>query len=165
MQRVVEVARELFGDKLDFLVNNVGTNIRKPMVEFTDEDIDFLLKTNYKSMFQMTQLCYPLLKAAGGGASVVNIGSVAGLTAMKSGAVYATTKAAMNQFTANVACEWGREGIRVNCVCPWYIKTPLAMQVLKDKEYHQAVVAKTPAGRCGEVEEVSGLVAFLCLPP
>mmetsp|Transcript_5122 Transcript_5122/g.20470 ORF Transcript_5122/g.20470 Transcript_5122/m.20470 type:complete len:289 (-) Transcript_5122:511-1377(-) len=160
---LVEACAEHFGDCLDILVNNVGTNIRKPTVDYTNDDLDFLLSTNFKSMFQMSQRCYPLLRKSSS-ASVVHIGSVAGLTAMQSGAVYAATKAAMNQFTSNTACEWGRDGIRVNCVCPWYIKTPLAQQVLQNKEYLAAVVARTPAGRCGEVEEVSGLVAFLCMP-
>ena len=91
------------------------------------------------------------------GSSVINIGSVAGgcSVAMKSGVVYAMTKAAMSQLTYNLACEWGRENIRVNCVCPWYIRTPLADQVLKDEVYKKTVLDVTPAGRVGEVEEVS----------
>ena len=67
--------------------------------------------------------------------SVINIGSVAGVTCMKTGTIYAMTKAAMGQLTGNLACEWGQNGIRVNCVAPWYINTPLARQVLKNEAY------------------------------
>lgn len=71
----------------------------------------------------------------------------------------------MNQLTGNWACEWGlADGIRVNCVAPWYINTELAQQVLKDERYKKSVVERTPLGRVGEPNEVASLVAFLCLP-
>jgi Tropinone reductase 1 len=57
------------------------------------------------------------------------------VTCIKTGTIYAMTKAAMNQLSGNLACEWGKDGIRVNCVAPWYINTPLAAQVLKDEAY------------------------------
>jgi Tropinone reductase 1 len=152
--------------RLDILVNNVGTNIRKPTVEYTEEDVLKVWNTNFFSMFALTAACHPLLKREPGEAfsSVVNIGSVAGVTCMKSGTPYASTKGAMNQITGNWACEWGPDGIRVNCVTPWYINTELAKQVLKDEAYHKSVVERTPMGRVGEPKEVAGLVAFLCLP-
>jgi Tropinone reductase 1 len=153
-------------DSLDILVNNVGTNIRKPSVEYTEEDIQKVWNTNYHSMFALTVAFHPFLKRGPGEqtSSVVNIGSVAGVTCMKSGTPYGSTKAAMNQLTGNWACEWGPDGIRVNCVTPWYINTELAKQVLKDEAYLKSVVERTPMGRVGEPHEVAGLVAFLCLP-
>jgi Tropinone reductase 1 len=158
--------------KLDILVNNVGTNIRKPTVEYTEEELDFILRTNFKSMFELTKLCHQYLKRekvqgqsyCAQTSSVVNIGSVAGVVCMKSGTPYASTKAAMNQVTGNLACEWAPDGIRINCVAPWYINTALAQQVLKNEEYKKSVLERTPAGRVGEPEEVAGLCAFLCLP-
>lgn len=166
-ESLVKEAESLFGGRLDVLVNNVGTNIRKPTVEYTSEDWEFLMKTNLESMFELTKMCHPLMKRcdpSDATSSVVNIGSVAGVTCMKSGAIYAATKAAMNQLTGNLACEWGRDGIRVNCVTPWYINTPLARQVLKDEAYKASVLERTPMGRVGEPSEVASLVAFLCLP-
>jgi tropinone reductase I len=154
-------------ESLDILVNNVGTNIRKPSIAYTEEDIEKVWSTNFHSMFALTIACHSLLKrepGSGKTSSVVNIGSVAGVTCMKSGTPYASTKAAMNQVTGNWACEWGPDGIRVNCVAPWYIRTPLAEQVLKDKAYRKSVLEVTPLGRVGEPNEVAGLVAFLCLP-
>ena len=151
--------------KLDILVNNVGTNIRKPSVDYTDEDIEKVWNTNFHSMFDLTMKCYPLLKRSSSPtSSVINIGSVAGVTCMKSGTPYGATKAALNQLTGNLACEWGPDNVRVNAVTPWYIKTPLAEQVLKDKAYLKSVLDVTPLGRVGQPEEVAGIVVFLCLP-
>jgi len=162
------------GQQLDILVNNVGTNIRKPSVDYDESEISYIWRTNFESMFALTCACHPFLKRrstadAGDGAllttsSVVNIGSVAGVTCLKTGTVYSSTKAAMNQVTGNWACEWGPDGIRVNCVSPWYIHTELAQQVLKNKAYRDSVLERTPLGRVGEPREVAGLVAFLCLP-
>jgi len=153
-------------NRLDILVNNVGINIRKPSVDYSKQDTQTIWRTNFDSMFDLTMKCYPLLKRNPGEptSSVINIGSVAGVTCMKSGTPYAATKAAMNQLTGNLACEWGLDGIRVNCVAPWYINTELAREVLKDKAYLKSVVERTPMGRVGEPIEVAGLVVFLCLP-
>ena len=151
---------------LDCLINNVGTNIRKPSVEYDAEEIDHIFRTNLFSAFDMARGCYDLLKTSdvSGGASVVNISSVAGHVHIRSGAPYGMTKAAMNQMTRNLAVEWGSKGIRVNAVSPWYIRTPLAEQVLKDTAYYEEVIGRTPMKRVGEPAEVAGLVAFLCMP-
>ncbi|KAL3782537.1 hypothetical protein HJC23_005211, partial [Cyclotella cryptica] len=156
-----------FGGKLDILINNVGTNIRKKTSEYSEEDFVFLMKTNLESVFELSKLCYPYLKSSAGGhdtSSIVNIGSVAAVTCLKTGSIYAMTKAAMNQLTGNLACEWGPDGIRVNCVTPWYINTPLAQQVLKNEAYKASVLERTPLGRVGDPSEVASLVAFLCTP-
>ena len=166
-EALIEKAKELFDNKLDVLINNVGTNVRKPTAEYSLEDLEFVLRTNFISCFEMSKLAYPLLKSDDMEcplSSIVNIGSVAGVTCMKSGTPYAATKAAMNQLTGNLACEWAKDGIRGNCVTPWYIGTPLAMQVLKNEEYKKTVLDRTPAARIGKPEEVAALVAFLCLP-
>jgi Tropinone reductase 1 len=74
------------------------------------------------------------------------------------------SKAAMIQLTRNLAVEWASEGIRVNAVAPWYIRTPLAEQVLADAAYRQEVLERTPMGRVGEPEECARAIAFLCMP-
>lgn len=154
-----------FAGKLDVLVNNVGTNIRKKTMDYSAEDYEFVMKTNLQSLFELTKVCYPYLKRSSDDrvtSSVINIGSVAGVTCMKTGTIYGMTKAAMGQLTGNLACEWGPDRIRVNCVAPWYINTPLAAQVLKNETYRASVLERTPLGRVGEPKEVASLVAFLC---
>ncbi|GGG38049.1 SDR family oxidoreductase [Hymenobacter glacieicola] len=149
--------------QLHILVNNVGTNIRKPTVEYSEEEYRYLLATNLDSAWELSRGVQPLLVAAGGG-SIVNISSVAGLAHVRTGAVYGMTKAALIQLTRNLAVEWAGLGIRVNCVAPWYIKTPLAAGVLGNEAYLNEVLSRTPMRRVGEPEEVSAAVAFLCLP-
>ncbi|MBA0873238.1 hypothetical protein Goshw_029937 [Gossypium schwendimanii] len=72
--------------------------------------------------------------------------------------------AAINQLTKNLACEWAKDNIRTNCVAPWYIRTSLVEHLLEKKEFMEKVISRTPLERVGEPEEVSSMVAYLCLP-
>ncbi|KAH7433148.1 hypothetical protein KP509_07G056300 [Ceratopteris richardii] len=121
------------------------------------------MSTNFESAYHNAQLAHPLLKATGQG-NVVFVSSVAGVTAIRSGTLYAASKGAINQITKNLACEWAKDGIRVNTVAPWYIKTDLANEVLKDEDFTREVISRTPLRRVGEPFEVASVVGFLCLP-
>ena len=145
------------------LVNNAGTNIRKRMTDLSLEDYQLVQDVNLVSCFEMCRLLHPLLLKSAP-ACVVNNASVAGLTHLRTGAPYGMSKAAMIQLTKNLAVEWAEEGIRVNAIAPWYIRTPLADQVLADPAYKNEVLARTPMGRVGEVEECARAIAFLCMP-
>ena len=151
------------GDPLQVLVNNAGTNIRKRMSELSLDEYRQVQSVNIESCFEMCRLLYPLLQR-GAPASVVNNASVAGLLHLRTGAPYGMSKAAMIQLTRNLAVEWAAEGIRVNAVAPWYIRTPLADQVLQQADYRREVLERTPMGRIGEVEECARAIAFLALP-
>ncbi len=159
---IIQQVEQYFG-YLDILVNNVGTNIRKPTLEYKEEEIMHIFNTNLFSTFEMCRLCYPFLKKSKG-ASIINMSSVAGLTYIRTGSVYAMTKAAINQLTKNLAGEWAPHGIRVNAVAPWYIATPLVEELLNNKEYYDAIINRTPMLRVGQPEEVAATVAFLCMP-
>ncbi|KAL5734655.1 hypothetical protein ACOSP7_032516 [Xanthoceras sorbifolium] len=152
-----------FQGKLHILVNNVGTNIRKPTTEYSSEEYSKLMVTNFDSAFHLSQLAHPLLKHSGR-ASIVFISSVAGIVHVGSGSIYGATKGAINQLTKNLACEWAKDNIRTNSVAPWYIKTSLVEHLLADEKFLEGIVSRTPLQRVGEPEEVASLVAFLCLP-
>jgi Tropinone reductase 1 len=148
---------------LHILINNTGTNIRKRMEDLSLEEYRLVQEVNLVSCFEMCRLLHPVLKQSAP-SCVVNNASVAGLTHLRTGAPYGMSKAAMIQLTRNLAVEWAAEGIRVNAVAPWYIRTPLADQVLADPDYLQQVLDRTPMGRVGEVEECARAIVFLCLP-
>jgi Tropinone reductase 1 len=157
---------EEFG-RLDVLVNNVGTNVRKAATEYTSEEYERVISTNLTAAFELTRAAHPLLKTAGeagGGASVVNVASVSGLTHTSTGTPYAMSKAALLQMTRSLAVEWAADRIRVNAVAPWYIRTPLVEPVLSDAERLARIVSRTPMRRVGEPAEVAAVVAFLSMP-
>jgi tropinone reductase I len=150
-------------DALEILVNNVGTNVRKRSLDATDADYRRVLETNVTSAWELSRALHPALAASGRGA-IVNISSVAGQVSVGTGAVYAMTKAAIEQLTRYLAVEWARDRIRVNAVAPWYIDTPLVAPVLGDLVARERILARTPMGRVGAPEEAAAAVAFLCLP-
>jgi Tropinone reductase 1 len=113
---------EDIGDGLNILVNNAGGNITKAANDYTEDEWRGIFETNLFSAFELSRLAYPLLVKHAASA-IVNVGSVSGITHVRSGAPYGMTKAAMHQMTRNLACEWAEDGIRVNAVAPWYIRT------------------------------------------
>ncbi|MER2999428.1 SDR family oxidoreductase [Pontibacter populi] len=148
---------------LDILVNNVGTNIRKPTADYSTEEFDFIMNTNLRSAFELNRLLYPLLSAAEQG-NIIHVTSVAGLTHVRTGSVYGMTKAALTQLTRNLAAEWAKDNIRVNAIAPWYISTPLAQTVLQNEEFYNNVINHTPLRKIGKPEDVAAAIAFLCMP-
>lgn len=151
------------GDGLNILVNNAGGNITKAANDYSEDEWRGIFETNLFSAFELSRLAYPLLVKHAASA-IVNVGSVSGITHVRSGAPYGMTKAAMHQMTRNLACEWAEDGIRVNSVAPWYIRTRRTSGKLADPDYLDDVLLRTPMGRIGEPEEVAAAVAFLCLP-
>ena len=148
---------------LDVLINNVGTNNRKATLEYSAEEYQALMSTNLTSVFEMCQLAHPYLKASGNGC-IVNIGSIAGLTAVPTGSIYGMTKAAIKQLTKNLAVEWAADGIRVNCIAPGFIATPLTANLLANEAFVAKAKNQIPMNRVGEAFEIGGLAAFLCMP-
>jgi len=149
-------------NKLDILVNNVGTNVRRKMVDYAEEEYRKLFEINLFSLVEITRLSYPLLKKASH-PSVINIASVAGSFDLQTGPPYGMTKAAIIQLTKHLAAEWANDNIRVNCVSPWYIETPLTESVLAQPEKLKNILARTPLNRIGKPEEVASLVTYLAM--
>lgn len=151
-------------EALDVLVNNAGRNIRTPTLEMDDVDLRAVLELNLLSPWRLVLDAHPLLSAAAR-PSVVNIGSVAsGLAVRQSTAAYAASKGGLDALTRFLAAEWGPQGIRVNTVAPWYVRTPLAEPVLADPAKREAILARTPLRRLGEPEDIARAVAFLAVP-
>jgi NAD(P)-dependent dehydrogenase (short-subunit alcohol dehydrogenase family) len=149
-------------DSLDILVNNVGTNIRKKFLEYSEEEYRKLFETNMFSTLDITKSLFPILKK-GNSPSIINITSYAGLFDVGTGTPYGMSKSAEIQMTRHLAVEWAEYGIRVNSIAPWFIKTPLTENLLSIKEKYSSIIAKTPLARVGNPEEVASLAAFLAM--
>lgn len=149
--------------ELSLLVNNAGTNVRKATLDYDEAEVRALIDTNLLSAFAMCRLAHSHL-VEHANAAIVNVSSVSGLTHVRTGSPYGMTKAALAQLTKNLACEWADDGIRVNAVAPWYVRTQRTEGVLADPDYLDEVLQRTPLARIGEPEEVAAAVAFLCLP-
>jgi NAD(P)-dependent dehydrogenase (short-subunit alcohol dehydrogenase family) len=146
--------------KIDILVNNAGMNIRSKALEVSDEEWDTIMNTNLRSAFWFSQKAGERMKENGGG-KIIMISSVAGHVALRTGVVYASTKAAIIQMTKNLALEWGQYGINVNSIGPWYFNTPLTEKLLSDKDYLNDILAVTPQKRVGELPDLVGPAVFL----
>lgn len=154
VQQIIEQA-----GRLDILVNNAGMNIRSQALAVTDEEWDTIMQTNLKSAFLCSQIVGRHMQQKEYG-RIINIASVAGQVALRTGVVYAATKAAMIQMTKVLALEWGKYGINVNSIGPWYFKTPLTEKILANPDYLADIIARTPLGRVGELEELVGPAVF-----
>jgi NAD(P)-dependent dehydrogenase (short-subunit alcohol dehydrogenase family) len=148
--------------RLDVLVNNAGTNIRKKIGDYHEEEYRKIFELNLFAVVEMCRLCMPYLQL-GINASVINIASVAGSVDVLSGAPYGMSKASVIQLSRNLAVEWAEHGIRVNTVSPWYTDTPLVLPVLTQPDRLQHILDRTPLSRIAEAEEVSAVAAFLAM--
>ncbi|MDP4161910.1 MAG: SDR family oxidoreductase [Bacillota bacterium] len=160
IQKAISTIQDEWGT-LDILINNAGMNIRSKALDVSDEEWETIMNTNLKSAFMVSQEAGRLMKEQGTGGRIISITSVAGHVALRTGVVYAATKAALIQMTKVLALEWGQYNINVNAIGPWYFKTPLTESLLADKNYVDDILAVTPLKRIGELPELVGPVVFL----
>ncbi|WP_400163501.1 SDR family NAD(P)-dependent oxidoreductase [Brevibacillus sp. TJ4] len=158
-QQVVDKTLETLGG-LHILVNNAGMNIRKKAHEVAEEDWDRVVDLNLKATFRLSQAAGAIMCEQKYG-RIINIASVAGLVALRTGVAYGASKAGVIQMTRVLALEWSRHGVNVNAIAPWYFKTPLTEGLLRDEAFLQEVLQRTPSGRIGELEDLVGPAIFL----
>jgi 7-alpha-hydroxysteroid dehydrogenase len=157
---VVDAAIANFG-RLDILVNNAGGGGPKPF-DMPMDDFRWAYELNVFSVFHLSQLAVPLMQAVGGGA-ILNITSMAGENTNRRMASYASSKAAENHLTRNIAFDLGPMGIRVNAIAPGAIKTDALATVLTP-EVETAMLKHTPLSRLGTADDIALAALFLCAP-
>jgi 2-deoxy-D-gluconate 3-dehydrogenase len=160
---MVQGTVQRFG-RLDVLVNNAGTQIRKQPEEYTLAEWRRILETNLTSAFMCSQAAYPVMRAGGGG-KIVMIGSMMSIFGASFSGPYAASKGGIVQMAKAMACAWGKDNIQVNAVLPGWIDTALTRQARRELEGLEArVVARTPAGRWGAPDDFAGIAVFLASP-
>ncbi len=145
----------------DILVNSAGLARHSPAMQTTPEDYDTVMDVNVRAAYFLTRNVAAGLIAAGKSGSLINISSQMGHVGGVDRAVYCATKHALEGMTKSMAIEWGAHGIRVNTLCPTFIRTPLAAQTLAIPERRAWIEKMIKLGRVGEVEDLMGPIVFL----
>jgi len=147
--------------KLDILVNNAGIIRRSPAVDFTEKDWDDVMNVNLKSVFFLCQAAARKFMKQGSGGKIINIAS---LLSFQGGILippYTASKSGLSGITKLLANEWAKEKININAIAPGYMETDAAMPLLKDPVCSKSLMARIPAGRWGQPEDLQGLAVFL----
>jgi NAD(P)-dependent dehydrogenase (short-subunit alcohol dehydrogenase family) len=145
----------------DVLVNSAGMARHSPAVDTTPEDYDAVMAINVRGSFFLTQAVAARLIDAGKPGSLINISSQMGHVGGQDRAVYCASKFAVEGFTKAMAIEWGKLGIRVNTLCPTFIRTPLTETTLAHPDRRRWIEEKIKLGRLGELSDIMGPVLFL----
>lgn len=143
------------------LVNNAGGNRPAALVDVTEENYDAITDLNIRGAFFVAKAVTKGLLDAGLPGSVINMSSQMGHIGGPNRTVYCTSKFAIEGFTKALAWELGPHGIRVNTLCPTFIKTPLTAGMLEDQDFMDFVVSSIALGRIGQVEDLMGAITFL----
>jgi len=162
-----ELAREIIGGcvsglgRLDILVNNAGIIRRSPALEFGEEDWEDVIKVNLTSAFYLSQAAARHFVGESRGGKIVNTASVLSYEGGITVPSYAAAKAGIANLTRALANEWAHLGINVNAIAPSYFTTELTSALRGDAVRSEALLARIPAGRYGEPEDLKGAVVFL----
>jgi 2-dehydro-3-deoxy-D-gluconate 5-dehydrogenase len=157
---MVEAALGHFG-RLDILINNAGMSIRKPAETYSAAEWHAVLDTNLTGAFRCAQAAHPAMKQGGGG-KIINIGSMYSIFGAAYAVPYAASKGGLVQLTKSLAAAWAADNIQVNAVLPGWIDTDLTRDARREVAgLHDRVLARTPAGRWGQPEDLAGVAVFL----
>ena len=149
---------------VDILVNNAGGTRRGPAEEITDEDWDFVLTLNLKSVFALCRAFARELISSGCPGKIVNIASLLSEAARENNASYAASKGGVRLLTKALAVDWARYHINVNCFGPGYIRTELTRPLWEDGKFDAWIKQRTPMGRWGTPEDLAPTAVFLASP-
>jgi NAD(P)-dependent dehydrogenase (short-subunit alcohol dehydrogenase family) len=146
---------------IDVLVNNAGVETIVPFVELTDDQWQHVTDVNLKGPWLCSQVVARSMIAAGRGGAIINLGSIQAGMVLPGRTHYAPTKRAIEALTRNTAAELAPHGIRVNCVHPGVIDTPMTSWIMSDPEMLAQIVQRIPLGREGQPSEIAPVVLFL----
>jgi NAD(P)-dependent dehydrogenase (short-subunit alcohol dehydrogenase family) len=144
---------------IDILFNSAGIVIRRADSDTEVDDWDRIMDTNLRGSFLSSKFCLEHFRQEGG--SIIHVSSVTGIMGVRSRAAYSASKGGLVALTRNMAIDLAGRKIRVNCVCPGFVRTPLAQPLLEDAVRRDRLISMHPLGRLGEPEDVAMAVLFL----
>ena len=143
------------------LLNNAGTNRPAPFLDVALEDYDAIMDLNVRAAFFVAQAVARRMVEAGVRGSIVNVSSQMGHVGGENRAVYCASKHALEGLTKAMALDLAPHGIRVNTLCPTFVRTPMTAPFFENPEFRARTLARIPLGRLGEVEDLMGAILFL----
>lgn len=158
VKRMVSIAVETYG-RIDILVNNAGILLTGTVVDLSEDEWDRLIAVNLKGVFLCSKHVIPVMRAGGGGA-IVNIASTQGLVGVRNGAGYCASKGGVVALTRAMALDHIADNIRVNCVCPGAVDTPLLRNISSPEDLEK-ISREVPIGRLAAPEEIASVVLYL----
>ncbi len=148
--------------RVDVLVNGAGVNSPTPFLEISDEEMDRIIGINLKAVMVACQV-FGAKMLAGGGGSIINLGSMSGITPLSRVFTYSATKAAVHNLSKNLAREWAPGGLRVNTLVPGFFPAEQNRKVLTPERV-ASIMGHTPMQRFGEAREMIGATLLLASP-
>ncbi len=160
VQRIIDETLAWAG-RVDILINNAGIIRRADPLDFTEKDWDDVMNTNLKTVFFLSQAFARHVVARGGGGKIVNVASVLAFQGGIRIPPYTASKHGLAGITRLLANEWAAKGINVNAIAPGYCVSNNTQAIRDDPDRSQAILARIPAGRWGQPEDMGGAVVFL----
>lgn len=145
----------------DVLFNSAGTNLPALARDVTEADYDTVMDLNVKAALFLTREVAESMRAAGRGGSIINVSSQMGHVGGPKRTVYCASKHALEGMTKTLAWEYGPDGIRVNTLCPTFVRTPMTQPMLEDETFRDLVLSKIALRRLGELEDIMGPTLLL----
>ena len=162
-EQAVKSVEAAFG-KVNVLVNNAGALNVSTVETIAEDDWDRVMATNVKGPFLMSRAALPAMRRAGGG-SIINVGSVLGIVAIRDRAAYCASKGGVTMLTKAMALDHAHDNIRVNCLCPSIVESDMTRNLFAETEAgrqsRESRLASIPLGRFGKPADIAGLAVFL----
>ncbi len=159
VQSMVAAARERFG-RVDICLNSAGTNVRKPILEMSPEELRLVIETNLTGSWQTAKAVGAVMCEQRSG-KLINVASIYGHVAIEGNGAYAASKGGVVQLTKILAVEWAPFNVQVNCLAPTYVRTPLTRPLQDNADWIKNVMGRSPTPRFGEAWELIGPAVFL----
>jgi dihydroanticapsin dehydrogenase len=164
VQKLVASCVEEFGS-IDLVVNDAGVEQNRSVLDTTEEEWDKIVDTNLKGVFLVSKYAFPHLIKSGENGAMVNVASQLGLVALPGRSAYCASKAGVILLTKVLALEYAKYGVRVNCVCPGPIQTPMLERThnldADPEESSRSILSRVPRGRVGKPQDIAETVLFL----